>query len=248
MLYNFEDLTFGILSVYRFRHADGFFSVEPRPYAAISFRLQGKSEFDIDGKHFSVREGDVMFVPADMPYKVQSLGCEILVVHLRDCNYRVPELFRPEKAVQLRMLFLRLLEAYVDRGSVNRAKSDVYAILDAMEGDRKAASENAAFDACLKYMEENFSDRSLSIGRVAAVGFMSQSSLGRAFHDRIGMSPKAYLCKLRMNKAVSLLSKNEISVKEVAFACGFSDEKFFSRAFRQKYGFPPSGFKKHLIG
>ena len=248
MLYNFEDLTFGILSVYRFRHVDGFFSVKPRPYAAISIRLQGEGELDIDGKHFSVREGDVMFVPADMPYKVQSLGSEIIVVHLRDCNYREAEMFHPQNAPLLRMLFLRLLEDFSDSGSVNGAKSGVYGILDAMQRDRKAASENAAFDACLKYMEENFSDRSLSIGRVAAVGFMSQSSLGRAFHDRIGMSPKAYLCKLRMNKAVSLLLKNEISVKEVAFACGFSDEKFFSRAFRQKYGFPPSGFKKHLIG
>ena len=48
-----------------------------------------------------------------------------------------------------------------------------------------------------------------------------------------------------MEKALELLSEGELSIKEIAFTCGYSDEKYFSRAFRKKYGCPPSHFYKN---
>ena len=244
MIYNFEDLSFQILSIYRFRHTDGYFSVKPRPYAAISFRLQGRGEFDISGKHLSVRENDILFVPADMPYEVDCFGSEIIVVHLRDCNYFEPELFRSEQPALMRTLFLRLLEDWSDRRSANFAKSMIYDLFEKMAGEHRAV-RSSGFDTCLRYLEAHFSDPKLEIGAICAVGFMSQSSLGRAFHEYLGVSPKAYLCKLRMNKALELLTEKRLSVKEIAFSCGFSDEKFFSRTFKKTYGFPPSELQKN---
>ena len=245
MIYNDENLSFQILSAYRFQHNNGFFKVKERPYAAFTFRLGGTSEFDIGGKHFVAKEGDILFIPSDTPYEVEYLGSETIVIHLRDCTYREAELFRPQSTSHFRLLFAQLLEDFRDRGSVNRAKSAVYAILDAMAADRRIAHGGSDFEACLSFMEANFCDRALSIGQVAAAGFMSQSTLQRAFHERFGLSPKAYLGRLRMNRALELLVENRLSVKEIAFACGFLDEKFFSRAFKKKYGFPPSHLLKN---
>ena len=70
MIYNYDDLTFQILSVGRFTHKDGVFLVKPRPYAALSFRVSGTGSFEIGDKSFTTRQGDVMFLPADTPYKV----------------------------------------------------------------------------------------------------------------------------------------------------------------------------------
>jgi transcriptional regulator GlxA family with amidase domain len=50
-----------------------------------------------------------------------------------------------------------------------------------------------------------------------------------------------------MNKALQLLVENRLSVKEISFLCGFSDEKYFSRAFREKYGYPPSQLRDHIV-
>ena len=36
-------------------------------------------------------------------------------------------------------------------------------------------------------------------------------------------------------------------VKEISFACGFADEKYFSRAFKKRYGYPPSQLKNNMI-
>ena len=49
-----------------------------------------------------------------------------------------------------------------------------------------------------------------------------------------------YLMKLRMEHAAGLLFAGGCSVREVAAACGFTDEKYFSRAVRQYFGMPPS--------
>ena len=76
---------------------------------------------------------------------------------------------------------------------------------------------------------------------------MSASGLQRAFLQHFGSSPKQYVIKLRLHKALQLLVENKLSVKEVAFACGFSDEKYFSRAFKAKYGYPPSQLREHML-
>ena len=248
MIYSREDLSFQVLSVQKIRHADGYFKVKGRPFAAISIRLGGKSDFEVAGRQLSVNTGDILYIPADMPYEVESYGTEMIVAHLRDCNYCEPIAFRPQNPTLLRMLFSQLLDAFTEGKSANRMKSIIYSILDEMENDKRTAHGAKGFEACLAFMEAHFSESTLSVTDVAAAGFMSQSTLGRCFRERFGLSPKAYLCRLRMNKAVALLSGREASVKEIALACGFADEKFFSRAFKKKYGLPPSSLQKNYIG
>ena len=77
--------------------------------------------------------------------------------------------------------------------------------------------------------------------------FVTASTLQRGFAKHVGMSPKQYLTQLRMNRALELLADNELSVKEISLACGFVDEKYFSRAFKKKYGCSPSQMRKHIV-
>lgn len=65
-------------------------------------------------------------------------------------------------------------------------------------------------------------------------------------NEHFDLSPKQYLLNLRMNHALELLVENELSIKEIAFACGFNDEKYFSKAFKNKYGYPPSHTPRNL--
>ena len=41
MIYNFDELAFQVLTVDRFYHHKGTYSVKARPYAALSFRVSG---------------------------------------------------------------------------------------------------------------------------------------------------------------------------------------------------------------
>ena len=45
-----------------------------------------------------------------------------------------------------------------------------------------------------------------------------------------------------------MLSETDEAVKSVAYDCGFSNPKYFSTAFKKKFGVSPSGFRKGLVG
>lgn len=247
MIYNFDNLSFQIITVDRFSHEQGFFEVKARPYAALSFRVSGTADFEVGGKRFFVKPGDIFFMPADTPYKVDYSVSESIVVHFDDCNYFEAENISFQSNSKMLFCFEQLLEAWKKHRSVNLSKSVIYDILDKMANDQKKSINDTAVADCVRYMEEHYCDPNLDIEAVCGVSFISVSTLQRAFAKGFAMSPKQYLIQLRMNRALELLTKNELSIKEISFACGFADEKYFSRAFKRKYGYPPSKFRTNMI-
>ena len=247
MLCNFDDLSFRVLTIGCFSHAPGCFQVKARPHAALSFRVSGTGDFLIAGKRLSVAPGDVLFIPANAPYKVEYSVSESIVAHLSDCNYTEAEIFSPKNSASLLLAFRRLLEDWSELHSTNRAKSAIYDILFKMESDKRTAMESTAFSNCLRYIEAHLGDAALNVGEICRAGPFSASSLQRAFKLHLGISPKQYLDSLRMNRALELLAENTLPVKNIALACGFADEKYFSRAFKRKYGYPPSKWRNRRI-
>ena len=184
--------------------------------------------------------GEILFIPAETPYKVEYSVSESIVVEMTECNYTEPENHRFDNSGALELLFNRLVDLWSESHSVNRAKSVVYEILDKMDNGKKSLIQSAEFSSCLNYVEGNFSNPTLDVKRMCEISFMSPSSLQRAFNHSFGLSPNKYLTRLRMNKALELLLENKMTVKEVAFACGFTDEKYFSRVFKERFGYSPS--------
>lgn len=247
MIYHFDELTFRPISVDRFLHKTGRFDVKERRFAALSFRLSGTGTFEIFGKQLLSAPGDVLFLPANMPYRVEySNNSEIIAVHLEQCNYTDAESIRLRNAAPTEARFLQLLEAWNGKRSVNQAKSILYDLLEKIAEDQMQSLGDAPFFDCVSYMDAHFCEPALTVERICKERFISASTLQRKFYGHFGISPKQYLLKLRMNRALELLLNNELSVKDVAFACGFSDEKYFSRAFCKRYGYPPSQIKNQI--
>ena len=246
MIYSFDDLEFKIISIDRFVHKPGVYNIKSRPFAVLSFRMSGEGRFEVDGKNFIARPGDIMFMASDLPYKVEYSSSESIVVHLERCNYYETENISVENVAAMKLLYSHLLESWNEGYSVNKAKSIIYSILESVAKDKKIYGDDSDFAKCVEYMETYFCDVDFSIERICEQGFISASSLQRKFRRHFEMSPKQYLMRLRMNKALELLIQGERSVKEIALSCGFSDEKYFSRAFKSKYGYPPSRIHKNI--
>ena len=77
---------------------------------------------------------------------------------------------------------------------------------------------------------------------LAAEMCLSESQLGRKLKAMTGHTISSFVMRARLNKAKQLLSRRDRSIKEVAFACGFSDLSYFSRSFRKVFGYTPSEF------
>ena len=246
MLYNFDELSFQILTIDRFSHKKGLFEVKGRPYASLSLRIDGRGDFTVDGKTLESTPGDLLFIPSNTPYRVEYSGGESIVVHFSRCNYREAESISPENAAAISVRFEQLLQAWRSNRSVNAAKSALYGILETVAAEKRLQLRDTAIVNCIRYMDAHFTDPELDIASVCAAGFISVSALQRAFAEHLGTSPRQYLIRLRMNRALQLLSQEGYSIREIALACGFTDEKYFSRAFKKIYGYSPSRLRKHV--
>jgi AraC family carnitine catabolism transcriptional activator len=92
-------------------------------------------------------------------------------------------------------------------------------------------------------MEEHIED-TLSQAHIAAAAGLSQRQLERLFRTLTQMSPVAFYRQLRLDRGQRLLTYSRMPVRDVALATGFSTLAEFSRAFKSKYGRPPSHVRK----
>lgn len=244
MIYNFDDLTFKILSVDRICHKQGSFQVKGRAFGALSLRIRGEGTFEIQGKRFVSKTGDVIFIPRDVSYNVEYTEGESIAIHFSECNYNQVENISLPSVGGVMALFENLLKLYEEGCGTNKIKACVYEILD--EADRITSVQDREFLRIVEYVKENFTDVDFDVESVCREFFISKSTLQRKFGKYLGMSPKQYILTLRTRKALNMLVSNGVSVKETADACGFKDEKYFSRVIRERYGKCPSKFVKGI--
>lgn len=91
---------------------------------------------------------------------------------------------------------------------------------------------------------KNIENAELSVDDFASKMAMSRSKLYRKLKTLFGVSPNIFIRDARLEFASTLLLKRDLSVSEIAFMCGFTDVKYFTKCFNEKYSLPPSQFKK----
>ena len=87
-------------------------------------------------------------------------------------------------------------------------------------------------------MEQNL-EEPISPAILARDVGMSTRQLERLFRRYVQRSPKRYYMELRLQKARNLLMQTDMSVIEVALACGFTSPSHFSKCYRAHYGTTP---------
>ena len=73
---------------------------------------------------------------------------------------------------------------------------------------------------------------------------MSAGHLSRQFRLAHGESPYAYLMTRRIERAMAMLRRSDLSVTEVCFAVGCSSLGTFSTRFTELIGVPPSAYRR----
>ena len=91
----------------------------------------------------------------------------------------------------------------------------------------------------LFFVDQHFRE-SLTLNEVAAQAHLSPNYFSERFHDYTGVSFQGYLLHRRLRFARSLLSSSDITVTEACHAAGFHNVSHFGRAYRARYGHPPS--------
>lgn len=87
-------------------------------------------------------------------------------------------------------------------------------------------------------------EESIDIDNIASNLGFSRSVLYRKIKAITGLSPAAFIQKIKLQYAIDLLSNSlHLSIKEVAFMCGYVNSKHFSVAFRKEFETTPTAFR-----
>lgn len=94
----------------------------------------------------------------------------------------------------------------------------------------------------VKTIETHFEDEQFSVDRLADHVNMSVSQLNRKLNALIDQPPGQLIRSLRLQRAADLLAQKAGSVSEICYSVGFSDNAYFSRAFKKQFGCSPSEY------
>ncbi|MET9812264.1 MULTISPECIES: helix-turn-helix transcriptional regulator [unclassified Streptomyces] len=84
----------------------------------------------------------------------------------------------------------------------------------------------------------------LDVEALARGVHMSAGHLSRAFRQAYGESPYSYLMTRRIERAMALLRRGDLSVTEVCFEVGCQSLGTFSTRFTELVGMPPSAYRR----
>ena len=86
-------------------------------------------------------------------------------------------------------------------------------------------------------------EQDLGLATLGSRANLSPAHLQRVFKAAIGETPKAYVTRLRVERAAFCLLAHESQIAEIAATCGFQNPETFIRAFRRRFGASPREYR-----
>lgn len=93
-----------------------------------------------------------------------------------------------------------------------------------------------------KFISENYMNE-ITLSKLAERYGEKINGISYLFNKHLKMRPIDYLIQYRMTVAYTLLNKG-LSVREVSKSIGYSEEFYFSRLFKKKFGVSPNKLKR----
>ena len=237
----------------------------------ILLTLEGCVTYTIQDMIYQVRKGEVLIIPPDIPHSlVMEEGSSRYlflfepdeIMTLRDVKSMAAYFNKPfhlrdgsEAHVRIRELLVRIREAY-DRQDLMwntvcySCFLRIYATLGQryLNGIRPRADDklrnmdSEVITAVMTYINNHYQEE-LSLEDVAQFAGFSRYYFSRSFKRQTGYSFKDYLCQKRLQVAMDLLIRSDLSMRGVAVESGFGSVATFNRVFREKKGCTPTQYR-----
>lgn len=236
----------------------------------LFIQLGGVTEFEFPEQRITLWPGEVCIVPKGMPHGefvrgdrepfenvVVSYYNDTVDVHVAhevapgfpradDVHFFTTDLF-PDLISYLD----RICEFHDSNPAVNAlaikglllAEFSLLRTLVAMPASHRPATTDAVA-LCGWLIQHNIQVDTLSVESLAQEIGCSPNHLSKIFHRATGERIVEHINRLRIQYAISALSRTRLSVKSVAASCGFSDANYFARVFRHATGRSPHQYRQ----
>lgn len=167
-----------------------------------------------------------------------------------DSFYVVPEHGEVSMAQRIPLLFNQLLDISRQENFYSDMAADYALSLLMMELSqeymetkynlRNTISPN--LDRIMEWIKANY-DKEITIKELAGEMGYNPNYLSSLFKKTTGITLVQYINNTRINIAKSMIVEHDKTIKEVAYACGYINEKYFMKVFKKVEGMTPSQYK-----
>jgi signal transduction histidine kinase/DNA-binding response OmpR family regulator len=92
----------------------------------------------------------------------------------------------------------------------------------------------------MEVIEKHISEEEFSIEQFGKEVGMSRVQLHRKLKALSGKSASNYLRSVRLSRAKKMIEEEKGNISEIAYSVGFSSPQYFTRCFKEEFGYPPS--------
>ena len=251
MFFSDSNASFRILSVLDLEWQKNDTQVMPRPFHALSLRLEGNAFFSDAAHSVQSKNGDLLYMPAGSPYYLRSDHEHVIVIHF-EMSDEIPrhfDLYSPKNVAVFEHLFHSINEAWKNKkpGFYWKSMSILYQILEEMTRQFSPIYAEFSYQKlknAISYMHLHFTDAELSVATLCDIANLSDTQFRKLFFEIYETTPLNYINILRTDYAAELLSSSFFGVEEISAKSGFSDAKHFSTVFKKYKRCSPSIYKK----
>ncbi len=220
----------------------------------------GKGELFIRNKKYALKAGDLFYLPMHEPlayYPDEKDPWRYFFIDLYDPNAEaIAELlglskFTPFVSVgnpeNITEAFDNLFSGGVSSGEFYNRTLAVLSVIIFNTIHRELPNDEQNLpdivDNAKNIIKLNYTNNEFSIKLLADALHITNTHLTRLFHSSTGITPIAYLNRVRLTEASSLVQQGITSIRELCDRCGFKDEHYFMKRFKKQFG---CTVKKHF--
>jgi AraC-like DNA-binding protein len=157
------------------------------------------------------------------------------LVSIHEKIIRISASTDPYKKIHIHLLLKELVLCVLKMQNISTLKEEA-----------RLNKNNTPFAAITNFIRQNIY-KDIKIEDLLKISSMSKSSFYRAFVDELGVSPYQLIIDEKLKFAKKLLTEEKLTVKETAYALGFSSDNYFIRLFKKHEGLTPNKYAKNNI-
>ena len=113
------------------------------------------------------------------------------------------------------------------------------------EHENLMGSLNKITPEVMKYIRENY-NKKITLKEIARHSFYNATYFSTIFKECFGKTPLEYISEIRIEKAVELIKKSDMTIEEICHHVGYINKKHFYKVFKNYTGMTPNDFRKSL--
>jgi AraC-like DNA-binding protein/ligand-binding sensor protein len=133
-----------------------------------------------------------------------------------------------------------------DSATVEELSSNLYRITERMAGrifSFQGLRHASALRRAERFIWKNYT-RKVSLDEIAAASGLSAPYFSTIFREEMGEYLSTHLNRLRVEKACTMLIETDASLNNISESCGFEDQSWFSKIFKNYTGYSPGKYRE----